>query len=67
MKYGFTVLLTIPFDDVIRRTVTALEKEGFGVLTEIDVQAAVKDKLGIYRTPYLIFWGLQPRLRPSGN
>ncbi len=62
MNYEITVLLKKTFDEVIRCTLAALEEEGFGVLTEIDVQAAIKDKLGVYRAPYLILGACNPTL-----
>ena len=45
--YGFTTTLTgLSFDDALTRTTAALKAEGFGVLSDIDVQRAMKEKLG---------------------
>ena len=51
---AFETKTSQPFDEVVRRCREALESEGFGVLTEIDVQATFKKKLDVDREPYLI-------------
>lgn len=60
--YGFTVTVPGSMNDVVSRVTEELKKEGFGVLTEIDVQAALKAKLGIDRRPYLILGACNPAL-----
>jgi len=53
--YGFTTTLSgVTFDEAIAQTTQALKAEGFGVLSDINVQAAMKDKLGEDMPPYRI-------------
>lgn len=60
--YGFTVTVPGSMNEVVSRVTEELKKEGFGVLTEIDVQATLKAKLGIDRRPYLILGACNPTL-----
>ncbi|SCZ61677.1 DUF302 domain-containing protein [Thiohalomonas denitrificans] len=60
--YGFTIKVQGSFDDVVQRTTEALKEEGFGVLTEIDVQGTLKKKLEIDRAPYKILGACNPQL-----
>lgn len=61
-SYTFTVALPQPIDEIRTRVELALKEEGFGVLTEIDVAATLKAKLGLDRNPYLILGAGDPRL-----
>ena len=60
--YGMSVTLDAGFADSVERTRTALADQGFGVLTEIDVAATMKAKLGEDMTPYLILGACNPPL-----
>jgi len=60
--YGFTTQVGGSFDDVVSRVVEELQKEGFGVLTEIDVKAVLKKKLDLDKRPYKILGACNPVL-----
>lgn len=62
MSLGIRRELGIGFDDAVARLPKALEQEGFGVLTEIDVAATLRKKLGVERRPYRIFGACNPAL-----
>jgi len=51
--HGFTTTLPgTTFDEALSRTIAALKSEGFGVLSDIDVRHAMKEKLGVEMPPY---------------
>ena len=61
--YGFgTTLSGLAYDDGVERTKSELKKEGFGVLTEIDIQATLKKKLDVDFRRYLILGACNPAL-----
>lgn len=58
--YGFNVKVKGTMEQVIKKVTDALQTEGFGILTEIDVQATLKKKLNIDRKPYRILGACNP-------
>ncbi len=61
-KYTFGKPVAMPFEQARERVTAELEKEGFGVLTEIDVAATLKKKLGKDMPPYRILGACNPQL-----
>lgn len=62
MPYGRTVLVDEPVGQAVERVKAALMDQGFGTLTEIDVQATLKEKLGADVDPYVILGACNPHL-----
>lgn len=59
-KFGMSSSVTGSWEEVKEKVVAALKEQGFGILTEIDVQKVLKEKLGVDFEPYLIMGACNP-------
>lgn len=62
MSYGITVRLPAAFASTVERVRAALKEQGFGILTEIDVQATLREKLDAEMEQYVILGACNPPL-----
>jgi uncharacterized protein (DUF302 family) len=59
-RYGIGVTVDLPYEQAVERTREELAKEGFGILTEIDVRATLRKKLDVEFRPYVILGACNP-------
>lgn len=62
MSYGRTITLDLPYDEAVDRVKATFKEHGFGTLTEIDVRATLKEKLGEDIEDYTILGVCNPQL-----
>ncbi|UCC11186.1 MAG: DUF302 domain-containing protein [candidate division WOR-3 bacterium] len=62
MDYGFVKKINLSFDDACARVESELKKEGFGILTTIDVKDKFREKLGIDFPRYMILGACNPKM-----
>lgn len=60
--YGLGTTVALPYAEAITRTKAALKEQGFGVLSEIDVRATLKEKRNVDFRPYVILGACNPAL-----
>ena len=61
-EYGYVARVDLPFEDALARMEAGLKNEGFGVLCKIDIQAKLKEKLGVEFPRYVILGACNPPL-----
>lgn len=65
-NYGLSMTIALPFAEAMSKTKAALKEQGFGVLSEIDVQATLKEKIDVDFERYVILGACNPQLAYQG-
>jgi len=60
IRYGFRKELPLSYEEVVAKVTEALKKEGFGILTEINIKDKLKEKLGVDFNKYIILGACNP-------
>jgi uncharacterized protein (DUF302 family) len=67
MEYGKTIMLEMPFEDAVPRVKAAFKEQGFGILTDIDIKATLKEKIDVDVDPYIILGACNPDRSPKSG
>lgn len=62
MAYYFSKTVDLPFQSAVDKTIATLKARGFGVLTRIDVQSTLREKIGAEFRPYIILGACNPKM-----
>ena len=62
LQYGYVSSVDVSFEDAVKRLEAGLQSEGFGILCKIDIQAKLKEKLGVEFPRYVILGACNPPL-----
>jgi len=60
--FHITTVLSLPYEEAVQKTRAALKNEGFGVVSEIDVKATLKEKIGVEFRKYVILGACNPNI-----
>ena len=62
MQYGFSKTVDLSYEDLVEKVIGELKKEGFGILTEIDIKGTLKNKIDVDFKKYIILGACNPTL-----